>query len=82
MSDRDFSITLDTYFNVMWKDQRLLTNMDYSLADEVKLQPDSGKTASKLFQCSGNYFNVMWKDQRLLTNMDYSLADEVKLQSD
>jgi hypothetical protein len=40
VSDRDFSITLDTYFNVMWKDQRLLTNMDYSLADEVKLQPD------------------------------------------
>jgi hypothetical protein len=35
VSDRDFSITLDTYFNVMWKDQRLLTNMDYSLVDQV-----------------------------------------------
>ncbi len=80
MSDRDFSITLDTYFNVMWKDQRLLTNMDYSLADEVKLQSDWGKINADSTITLDTYFNVMWKTQRLLTNMDYSLADEVKLQ--
>ena len=30
VSDQDFSITLNAYFNVKWRDPRLLVSKDYS----------------------------------------------------
>ena len=51
VSDQDFSITLNAYFNVKWRDPRLLVSKDYSKEGPP---PDSKVGAQPLYHNTTN----------------------------
>ena len=77
--DQDFSITLNAYFNVKWRDPRLLVNKDYSKEgppEDHKVL--SANTSLKLFK-SNFYIQISQDDGPSLTPINLHILHNLWL---
>ena len=61
MSDQDFSITLDAYFNVKWEDRRLQSAMFSNLTDRSGLRQERRQRRKDKFSMTAVNVNILPK---------------------
>ncbi|XP_023335266.1 glycine receptor subunit alpha-3 [Eurytemora carolleeae] len=60
VSDKDFSITINAYFNVKWRDPRLLVSKDYSKEGEPDPDSEEDFDAPTLTAINLNILHQLW----------------------